>query len=75
MSGDERSSARSLLLSVFSEYVLPHDRKVWTSALLHVTTALALHLAHVVRQRSGRRGDGARTSYRTRKAARPSSAD
>jgi phenylacetic acid degradation operon negative regulatory protein len=33
-------SARSLLLTVFGEYVLPHDRPVWTSTLLHVLAGL-----------------------------------
>lgn len=41
-------SARSLLLTVFGEYVLPHDRPVWTSALLQVLTGLG------VEEKSGR---------------------
>jgi len=31
-----------LLLTVFGEFVLPQDRPVWTSALLHVTTGLGI---------------------------------
>lgn len=33
-------SARSLLLTVFGEYVLPQGRPVWTSTLLHVLAGL-----------------------------------
>jgi phenylacetic acid degradation operon negative regulatory protein len=36
------SSARSLLLTVFGEYVLPSGRPVWTSTLLHVSAGLGL---------------------------------
>jgi phenylacetic acid degradation operon negative regulatory protein len=35
-------SARSLLLTVFGEYVLPAGRPVWTSTLLHVSTGLGI---------------------------------
>lgn len=35
-------SARSLLLTVFGEYVLPHGRPVWTSTLLHVLGGLGV---------------------------------
>lgn len=35
-------SARSLLLTVFGEYVLPHGAPVWTSTLLHVLTGLGV---------------------------------
>ena len=36
------SSARSLLLTVFGEYVLPSGEPVWTSTLLHVAAGLGL---------------------------------
>ena len=35
-------SARSLLLTVFGEYVLPRGRPVWTSTLLHVLEGLGV---------------------------------
>ena len=34
------STARSLLLTVFGEYVLPQGRPVWTSTLLQVLAGL-----------------------------------
>lgn len=34
------STARSLLLTVFGEYLLPYGQAVWTSALLHVLAGL-----------------------------------
>jgi len=36
------SSARSLLLTVFGEYMLPSGAPVWTSALLHVSSGLGI---------------------------------
>jgi phenylacetic acid degradation operon negative regulatory protein len=36
------TSARSLLITVFGEYVLPQDRPVWTSTLLHVLGGLGI---------------------------------
>ena len=36
------SSARSLLLTVFGEYVLPSGTAVWTSTLLHVAAGLGV---------------------------------
>lgn len=36
------SSARSLLLTVFGEYVLPSGAAVWTSTLLHVAAGLGV---------------------------------
>ena len=36
------SSARSILLTVFGEYVLPFGTEVWTSTLLHVATGLGI---------------------------------
>jgi len=35
-------SARSLLLTVLGEYVLPSGAPVWTSALLHVSAGLGI---------------------------------
>lgn len=36
------SSARSLLLTVFGEYVLPQGQAVWTATLLHVLSGLGV---------------------------------
>ena len=69
-------SARSLLLTVFGEYVLPHGRPVWTSTLLHVLTGLGVEEKSarqalnrmaadgwIVAERSGRRVRWALTGH------------
>ena len=40
LGGRRQSGVRSLLLTVFGEYVLPQGLPVWTSAILHVLTEL-----------------------------------
>ena len=64
------SSARSILLTVFGEYVLPSGAAVWTSTLLHVAAGLGIE-EKAARQALNRMGaDGWIVTERTGRRVR-----
>jgi phenylacetic acid degradation operon negative regulatory protein len=83
--GGGSGSARSLLLTILGEFVLPADEPPWTSALLHVAWGLGLEeksarqaLARlaaggwITAHRAGRRVRWALTPPGERRASTPS---
>jgi phenylacetic acid degradation operon negative regulatory protein len=63
-------SARSLLLTVFGEYVLPQGRAVWTSTLLHVLDGLQVEEKSARQALSRMAADGWITSERAGRRVR-----
>ncbi|HEY8480156.1 MAG TPA: PaaX family transcriptional regulator C-terminal domain-containing protein [Spirillospora sp.] len=64
------TSARSLLLTVFGEFVLPRDEPVWTSALLHVSTGLGIEEKSARQALNRMAADGWITSRRSGRRVR-----
>ncbi|MFD0852743.1 PaaX family transcriptional regulator, partial [Actinomadura adrarensis] len=60
----DAGTAKSLLLTVFGEFVLPCDRPVWTSTLLHVLTGLGVEEKSVRQALNRMAADGWITSER-----------
>ncbi|GLZ11625.1 PaaX family transcriptional regulator [Actinomadura sp. NBRC 104425] len=64
------TSARSLLLTVFGEFVLPHGEPVWTSDLLRVTTGLGIEERSARQALNRLAADGWITSQRSGRRVR-----
>ncbi|MEV0390324.1 PaaX family transcriptional regulator C-terminal domain-containing protein [Nonomuraea sp. NPDC050643] len=65
-----QASARSLLLTVLGEFVLPHDRPAWTSSLLHVLGGFGVEEKSARQALSRMAADGWITSERSGRRVR-----